>query len=280
MAEGFIEKVHNVEITSLRRDSENVIQEAIKNIVDELVSADEDEFGTPFSIQKGITKDGNKASLSVAFSTDPRKSQDERISYSGQEEKVGRFIEYTLSISYKNKGKNNKERFAETKKTWESSQTENPTRIQRLFHPLQPFVEKSRQTTFNKTEGSVNENIVFTTDLSYKDEQDGLLKFKMTLDKEHQIKRIEKFLDLSNLEDNVVVSDKRTLGNATVTANGVASQSMGIYHVRDILESADKTTLMNELVDEDVIHIIDDTVNLNLGQGQATRTIQYLFFDE
>ena len=55
---------------------------------------------------------------------------------------------------------------------------------------------------------------------------------------------------------------------------------MGIYHVKNVIESDAKTTEMNELVDEDVIHIIDDTVNLNLGQGSASRSIQYLFFKE
>ena len=130
---------------------------------------------------------------------------------------------------------------------------------------------------FAKSEGTISENIIFTTDLSYKDEEDGLLKFKTTLQKTHKIDRIEKFLDLMNLQDQVVVSNKKTVGKATVTAEAVASQSMGIYHVKDVLESEARTTEMNDLVDESVIHIIDDAVNLNLGQGTASRTIQYLF---
>ena len=274
---GFKDKKHTIELTSLRRDSENVITSAIKETIAELVSLEAVEYGTPYSIEKGITKDGNSATLTVAFSTDPNKSQDESISYSGTETKQGRFIEYGLSIRYKTKGKDNKERFSETKKTWITSQTLNPTRIQRLFHPLQPFVEKSRSTTFAKSEGTISENIIFTTDLSYKDEEDGLLKFKTTLQKTHKIDRIEKFLDLMNLQDQVVVSNKKTVGKATVTAEAVASQSMGIYHVKDVLESEARTTEMNDLVDESVIHIIDDAVNLNLGQGTASRTIQYLF---
>ena len=102
-----------------------------------------------------------------------------------------------------------------------------------------------------------------------------MLKFKKTLNKTHKINRLHKFLDLVNLEDQIVVNDKKTVGQASVTAEAVTSQSMGIYDVRNVLES--KTSEMNEMVDENVIHIINDVINLNLGQGTASRSIQYLF---
>ena len=75
-----------------------------------------------------------------------------------------------------------------------------------------------------------------------------------------------------------ISSNKKTVGQATVTAEAITSQSMGIYDARSVLES--KTTEMNELVDENVIHIINDTINLNLGQGSSSRNIQYLFLKE
>ena len=34
------------------------------------------------------------------------------------------------------------------------------------------------------------------------------------------------------------------------------------------------------MVDEDVIHITSDVVNLNLGEGTASRTLNYLFIKE
>tara|TARA_Y100000361_G_scaffold154361_1_gene179996 strand:+ start:9531 stop:11084 length:1554 start_codon:yes stop_codon:yes gene_type:complete len=278
--DGFKEKVISMDLTSLRRDSENVLNSAIIDLVDEFKAKEQGEFGTPFSIEKGLKQDGQSATLTLSYSTDPKKSGENIISYSGSESKNGRFTEYSLSISYKSEGKDNRQKFTNTKASWVASQTSNPIRIQRLFHPLEDIVEKSRSTNFRKSEGAISENIVFTTDLSYKDSQDGLLKFKKTLKKTHQIDRIYKFLDLMSLEDQVVANDKKTLGQATVTAEAIASQSMGIYHVKNVIESDAKTTEMNELVDEDVIHIIDDTVNLNLGQGSASRSIQYLFFKE
>jgi len=272
---GFINKTHTVNLTSLSRNSENVITSAMATIIDEIASENETEFGTPVSIEKGITKDGDSGSLTISFSTDPSRSQDERISYSGAETKQGRFIEYSLSITYSNKGRNNREKFLNTKTSWISNQTFNQDKVKRLFHPVTDIVEKARSTTFQKSEGSINESITFTTDLAYKDDNDGLLKFKKTLNKTHKINRLHKFLDLVNLEDQIVVNDKKTVGQASVTAEAVTSQSMGIYDVRNVLES--KTSEMNEMVDENVIHIINDVINLNLGQGTASRSIQYLF---
>ncbi|HCX75867.1 MAG TPA: hypothetical protein DHU93_11235, partial [Algoriphagus sp.] len=169
-----------MDLTSLRRDSENVLNSAIIDLVDEFKAKEQGEFGTPFSIEKGLKQDGQSATLTLSYSTDPKKSGENIISYSGSESKNGRFTEYSLSISYKSEGKDNRQKFTNTKVSWIASQTSNPIRIQRLFHPLEDIVEKSRSTNFRKSEGAISENIVFTTDLSYKDSQDGLLKFKKT----------------------------------------------------------------------------------------------------
>lgn len=275
---GFITKRHQIELISLRHDSENVLTSAMAGIIDDIASQDNAQFGTPISIEKGITKDGNTASLTIVFSTDPSQSQDNRISYFGSEAKQGRFIEYKLSITYKSQGRNNREKFLNSKTSWIAEQTYIQDKIKRLFHPASDIVEKSRSTTFEKSEGFVTEEISFTTDLAYKDTNDGVLKFKKTLSKTHQIDRVFKFLDLVNLEDQIISSNKKTVGQATVTAEAITSQSMGIYDARSVLES--KTTEMNELVDENVIHIINDTINLNLGQGNSSRSIQYLFLKE
>ena len=84
-------------------------------------------------------------------------------------------------------------------------------------------------------------------------------------------------MDVSSLEDQVVQNELKTVGSANVTASAVASQSMGIYATKDVLESEATTNELNDLVDEDVIHITNDEVSLNLGEGTATRSLTYLF---
>jgi hypothetical protein len=275
--QGFLEKSCQVELKSLRSDSESSLLHAISKIVNQIKDKEQSVYGNPISISKGLTKDGYSASLTVSFSTDPKKSQDDSVSYSGSEKKAGKFKEYSLSIQYSSKGKNNKDKFSNAKAAWVTGQQLNPSRIKRLFHPLEDFFEKSRSTTFQQSEGKISENIVFTTDDSYKERDDGLLKLKKTLSKTHQIKRLEKFHEIGSLEDQVVQNTLKTVGQASVTASAVASQSMGIYKAKESLESDEVTAEFNELVDEDVIHITSDEISLNLGEGTASRTVNYLF---
>jgi|TARA_R100001163_G_scaffold65837_1_gene65543 hypothetical protein len=273
--EGYKNKTHNISLTSLRKDSENVLTSAISQIIEDTKNFEQSEFGKPFSISKGITKDGQEATLTIFFTTDPKKNQDNIESYSGSQSKAGKFDEFSLNIEYKSNGKNNRDKFFNSKKTWIDGQTLNKERIRRLFHPSVEFYEKSRSTKFEKSRGFISESIVFTTDDSYKENDDGVLKFKKTLSKTHQINRLEKFLDLSTLEDRVVVNNKRTIGGASVTAELVASQSMGLYEAKEALER--KTDEFTDLVDEDITHITSDEVSLNLGDGTARRSIQYIF---
>lgn len=275
---GFLNKTFNIELKSLRLDSENVLTSAMASIVDEKKSEEQAKFGSPFSISKAITKNGNTATLTIQFSTDPKKSQENIISYSGQEQKRERFIDFTLNIQFTSQGKNQIDKFNNSKQSWINEQPNYGDKIKRLFHPLQNFYEKSRSTNFQKSDGKISESVVFTTDDSYESSDDGLLKLKKRVSKNFQIQRIEKFLDIGDLKDQVVQSDLKTVGNATVTADAIVSQSAGVYKAKEILES--KTEELNEMVDEDVIHITSDVVNLNLGEGTASRTLNYLFIKE
>jgi hypothetical protein len=273
--EGYLTKEYDIILSSLRRDSEKVLTSAIAQIVEDTKNLEKQEFGNPFSITKGITRDGMNATLRISFSTDPKKSQDDIESYSGSLSKAGKFDEYSLNIQYKSNGKNNREKFSNSKKLWVSGQEMNKERIQRLFHPVVEIYEKSRSTNFQKTAGIVSESIVFTTDDSYKDNNDGILKFKTTVSKTFQIPRIGKFLDLSSFEDAVTVSEKLTVGQATVKGDLVVSQSAGLYKAKEEIEA--KTEEFNNLVDEDIIHITQDQVSLAIGEGTASRSLSYLF---
>ena len=273
--EGYLTKTHDIQLTSLRRDSENVLTKAISEIIDQKNTIENGEFGPPISITKGITKDGNTASLSIVFTTDPNKSKDIRESYAGTQQKSGKFTEYGLTVTYKANGPNNREKFLNSKRAWVAGQPLNKEKIQRLFHPKVSIYEKSRSTNFQKTLGVVSESIRFTTDSSYKEEDDGVLKVKTSLSKTHQINRINKFLDLTTLHEQVSVRSLKTVGQASVSADAVVSQSAGIYAAREALEA--RTSEFDALVDEDIIHITSDVIRLSLGNGTASRTLNYLF---
>tara|TARA_Y100000004_G_C8954890_1_gene430305 strand:- start:1408 stop:2949 length:1542 start_codon:yes stop_codon:yes gene_type:complete len=272
---GYKTKRINFSLKSLREDSQNVLSKAMAQIIDQAKTDNEAEFGTPFSISKTINKHGDEGTLNLSFTTDPKKSQDDTVSYSGVENKAKKFKEYVLTISYTSKGKTNFEKFENSKKSWVKEQSTYPQKIKRLFHPVSDFFEKSRSTSFDKADGKVNENVVFTTDPAYNTTDDGLLKLKKTLSKTHQINRVGKFLDLSNLEEQISFKALKTVGQASVNAEATVSQSMGLYEAKRILES--KTEEFKDFVNEDVVHMINDTITISLGRGQARRTMQFLF---
>ena len=272
---GYLNKDFTFRLTSLRYDSQNVLSEAIKSIVDEVQSANQSALGSPYSIEKGIAKDGNSATLTIRYSTDPSKSQEDSIAYSGSSSKVQRFTEFTLSITYSSRGKNNLERFNSAKAIWVAEQPRNESKIIGLFHPLESIFEKSRNTNFQRGEGKIVESIVFTTDPSYAPREDGILKFKINTSKTHQINRITPILDVQDLRNKLAVSNLKTVGAATVTANALASPTLGIFKAKDFLES--QTPELNARVNEDIIHITSDVSSVNLGDGTASRVINYIF---
>tara|TARA_B100000131_G_scaffold15296_1_gene15638 strand:+ start:65 stop:1606 length:1542 start_codon:yes stop_codon:yes gene_type:complete len=272
---GFVTKTFNFNLTSLRLDSQNVLSDALKSILDEVRSNNQVEFGEPFSINKGITKDGNSASLTVIFSTDPSKSQENSIIYTGTSTKNGVFTDFSLNVNYNSTGKNSREKFKNVKASWVAEQSNNTVRIRRLFHPTVDFFEKARNTTFAKTDGKITERVTFTTDPSYNTDEDGVLKFKIQSSKTHKIRRIEALKDLGDLHGKVVVNDLKTVGQASITAEAIASPTLGIFKAKDFLES--KTSELNARVGEDIIHITSDVSSVNLGDGVANRVISYIF---
>jgi hypothetical protein len=272
--QGYLTKTFSFNLTSLRLDSQNVLSEAIKDIVDEVETANKSTLGTPFSIEKGITKDGNNASLTIKFSTNPKKSHDESTFYTVASAKVVKFTEFTLNIEYRSTGKNNQDRFKKAKAVWLSEQQTNLSRVVNLFHPSDLF-EKNRTTNFMQSDGKITEVVVFTDDPSYKPTDDGILKFKIQRSKTHQIKRVTPLLDLKDKKGKVAVNDLLTVGKATISAQATASSTLGLFKAKDFLEG--KTSQLNMEVDEDIIHITSDVYNLNLGDGVASRVINYIF---
>ena len=81
--------------------------------------------------------------------------------------------------------------------------------------------EKNRNSNFQKTQGVVSETVVFTTDPAYEYQDDGLLKFKVTLNNTKKIKRNEVVFDLSDLNEKLVINDLESVGTASVTATAV-----------------------------------------------------------
>lgn len=274
---GYLDKKISVELTSLRHDSSNVIEEAIKNTIDAMISSEGSQFGKPYLIQKGLDKDSMKASLILQFSTDPKKSQENAIHYSCSKSKVGAFLNYSLNVSYKSKGKNLSQRYDNVLLFWNSQKANNESKVVDLFPESSGIIyEKSRNATINKTQGSVTESIVFSTNQDYNSSglPDGIIKYKISVDKQEKIKRSAVVLDLVNLKQKLVTSNLDKLGSATVTATAISDPSYGNFHAKDFLNT--KTSEMNTALEESNYYASDDQISIDLSSGTTTRVIQYI----
>jgi hypothetical protein len=273
---GYLSKVISVELTSLKYHSSNVLGTAIGSTIDSIISDEEGQFGKPFAIEKGITKDSRKASLSLSFSTDPELSQENSVSYQCTKNESGAFYEYDLSVTYKSKGKNSQTRYDSVIALWDSYKDQNDSKVSALFSEATDIYEKSRSATIDKPQASVTENIKYTTDYSYNSGPlpKGILKFNISVQKQDKIKRTSEIIDIQNLKQKLIVSSLDQLGSATVTATTTADPAYGVHHGKDFLNG--KTSEMNSALEETDYHATSDVITSNLVDGTTTRVIQYI----
>lgn len=273
---GYLVKKINVELTSLKYDASNVLEAAIGSTVDSIISDEQSQFGKPFSIEKGIAKDSRKASLSISFSTDPALSQENSIIYSCTKNKLGTFFEYDLSVTYTAKDKNSQTRYDSVLALWKSYRDQNESKVSGLFSEATGIYEKSRSATINKPEGSVTEEIKYSTDDSYDSAPlpKGILKFDISVQKQDKVKRSTAILDISNLKEKLVTSNLNKLGSATVTATTTSDPAYGNFHGKNFLNG--KTTEMNAALEETDYYATSDVITSNLSDGTTTRVIQYI----
>ena len=273
---GYLEKVINVEFTSIKYDSSNVLGSAIASTIDSIISDEQTKFGKPFSIEKGIAKDSRRANLSISFSTNPALSQDNSIIYNCAKNKAGAFFEYDLSVTYKAKDKNSQTRYDSVLALWTSNKDKNESKVVGLFSEATGIYEKSRSSTIDKPKGLVTEDIKYTTDDSYDSGPlpKGILKFNISVQKQDKVKRSSVVLDLTDLKQKLVTSDLNKLGSATVTATVTSDPAYGNFHGKDFLNG--KTSEMNTFLEETTFYAASDIVTSNLSDGTTTRVIQYI----
>jgi hypothetical protein len=273
---GYLNKQISITFTSLRLDNSNVLEAAIASTIDDVFANEQSQFGSPHSIQKGLTKDSRKAEVTISFSTNPRLSQDNSVTYTCQKSKQESFLEYSLNVQYKSRGKNSKERHDNVISLWNSLKDQNESKVSGLFSEATSIYEKSRSAQINPQMGSVQETIVFSSNDDYDSAglPNGIIKYKIVVNKQDKVKRNAVVLDLVNLKEKLVTSNLDSLGSATVTATVVSDPSSGINHGKNFLNL--KTSDMNAALEEAAYYATSDQVQINLANGVTTRVINYI----
>lgn len=276
-SEGYLSKKVVIDLVALRYNKSDLLQQGIQDAIDSVIAQESSEFGEPTSISKGITKDGNKSSITIDFSKNPNKSQGDVVTYRCEKRKEEAFVNYALTVNYKSKGKNTIDRYEKLLSSWNSSKDKNEPKVISLFSEANGVIhERSRSTNISKSNASISESIQYTTDESYKSGNlpEGILKYNISLQKTERTKRNLVVTDLLDLKQKLVTSDLLKLGQATVTATCVAPPSYGIFHGKDFLNS--KTSDMNNALEESTYYATSDQISIDLSNGSTTRVIQYI----
>ena len=272
---GYLNKTVQVELTSLRRDNQNVLTQAVSSTIDDVLSEEASVYGTPVSIERGFSRNSNKANLTINFSTSPKSYRDATVTYSCQKQKTGSFNEYSMSLQYSAIGQNNQARLKACREFWSSDSANGISRVSAIFPESATVYEKSRNTSFDYAAGTISDSVVFTDDDAYKsDLPDGILKYKVTLSSTNGVKRFTRVNDIQSLKEKLTVSDLKTLRQVSITADVISLPSYGLFHGKNFINS--KTSELNALLNEAEFYIVSDQTTIDLGNGTSNRVINYV----
>lgn len=265
---GFTEKKYTVEIKALREPLEVVANNACSEIIDSIIS-ENTQYGQPFSIEKGINKDGGIISLNISFTNDPSRSNSENLTYSISKSNAGIYFEYSVSLIFWAKGKNELEKFENTKVFWKDSNYVDSIKekIQGLFpNAGNNLYEKSFSVSFEKYNAKIQQECVWTTDPSYNTEvlPDGVLKQKTSTSNRMPVERTTIEYDPVSQAEVAFKGPSVTLGEVSLNIEVVAKKSKGFWFAYDYLNGLGIT------LDG---HINSDVISLDVGAGTANRVI-------
>jgi len=276
-ADGYLTKTITYEIISLVYDSQRKIESVMGSLIDDTVSDEEDTFGKPYSISKGVTKDSRKGTVTINFSTNPNLSKDNAISFTCQKSKNGADSNYSLSVTYKSTGSDMLTKYDNLMDLWYANRDSNDDKVALLFPEASGVIyEISRSSSLSKSKGQVTDQIVFTTNSAYDSSSlpAGIIKYNLTISKTNKIPRFEKVLDLQDLKEKLVVSSLDSLGQATVTATAISEPSRGLHHAKDFLST--KTTEIENKLGEDNFYLSSDVYTTDTANGTTTRVTSYI----
>jgi hypothetical protein len=276
---GYLSKTYTIKLKSLRRNSTDILQTATQNIITEILAQEASQYGTPKTIDRGFSRNGNSSTLNISFSTNPNDFRDQTVIYNCSKQKIGQFNDYSLSQSYKSVGKDNRARFDSCRDFWNVDTGGSAARVAALFPEATAIFEKNRNTVIDYGEATISDTIVYTDDPEFDQSSlpEGILKYKKTLQYNSGVDRFTRVIDVEGNPEKLTISSNKTLSTATVTAEAVSVQAYGQDYAKNFL--AGKTSELNDLLQAAEFYITSDVYNIDLANGTTSRVINYVIPD-
>ena len=273
-----MQKVFTIELTALREPCDTILANATKTIIASLIAANT-SFGSPSKIEKGFSKDSAKSTLSVTFTTDPKLSGDNSVTYTCSKSKNKIFSVYSLSIEYSSVGSTISKEFENTKTLWNSSQSTCVQKVKDLFSEVTTINESNRETSFDIYNGKIKETITYTDNPIYSFYSNNILKYEIVKNVSNQVNRTQKIIDLNDKNEKIMTNNQKTVGSASINATATSSSSGDPFLSKTFLES--KTTELNNSIATSIgtthYYITSDQIDIDLVNGSSSRVINYIY---
>ena len=145
--------------------------------LEDLISENSGEFGTPSSIEKTLKSDGGLGSLSVSFTNDPRQNSLTNVDYTASKQN-GAFEDFTFSLNVVSKGPNRNDAFDQSRLYLQNNPNIAVEKVAVLFPETSSgdLNEISRSVSLNPFQRSASQTVNLTTNPDYADQGDSVLK--------------------------------------------------------------------------------------------------------
>ena len=271
--QGYSTKSYSCEIISLSEPLELNILSGIQYSLISLLSENTGAYGMPTTIEKLIKSDDGLATLSVSFSNDPRFNATNNIEYVGRKSQDDSFDKYDFDLKIVSRGANYLIGFNNALTFYSGNRNIGYAKIPVLFPEITSgqMNEVSRNTSFNPFEKSISESVSFSTDPSYRDNGDGILKRSISVSDQYPVGRNEIVPIYGDKELIIRNQIGKTIGSRSVSCDLVSSRS-------DIeLLSLQKAS--GEIPTNTYKYLTEKTTNYAPLEGTCNANINYQFFD-
>ena len=222
--DGYQTKSFSFEIRALSEPYESNIMHGITGTLDSVIQNNSGDFSLPIVIQKGVTDQGNIATLDVEFTNDPRKNNNTNIDYSASKtESPEGFSNFTFNLTVSSRGKNDVTKFLRNKDYWKTNTNLPFTKIPVLFPEItsSELFEVGRNVSFKPFDNAVTDTSRFSTDPQFSGLADGTLLRTVEVSDRKPVSR-DTVIPIYGDEEIIIYGEGTTLGersvNVTLTA--------------------------------------------------------------
>jgi hypothetical protein len=259
---GFTEEEYTIDLQALREPLEFNIVEAVKNEINARIGATK-----PLSIEKGLNKDGGKATLKITFTNDPTKNQTVQTTYDASSSKESLYEEYKLSVNHKADGKTFESSKSLALNAYQTFGSQYASKIQNLLSTNGSEVEKSRSTTFVKNgfRFSISDEITYSKNPVYSVGTQGLLKQATIESSQEPQEQLEKINSIVTKKQYISTKEIFGTSSRTEQTEAIAWKSLGFLGAYKLINADDDAPA----------NAISDSLDINLSEGRTTRVISF-----